>query len=261
MEPMTELTAISAVAFAPDPFMAQRDCVGHQGQRRLRRAHVLVIGAGGAGTAAVLSLATAGIGQLTAVDPQSFEPDNFNRSPIARLSDVGIPKVKLLERFLAGRECLKFHPVVGSCETLAPSDLSNVSCILSASNTAASRRHGARLAMSLKVPHVGVGAFDAREKLGGIITTWIPGRPDLACQACFLGEETDPQAESLLGPVVACLGAWAAHVVVRLITTNLPVNDPEIINLIEVDLERVHLDGLTVRRRQDCSVCRGVTDV
>ncbi|GAB2924670.1 adenylyltransferase/sulfurtransferase MoeZ [Rhodococcus aerolatus] len=66
--------------------------VGMVGQRRLKNAKVLVVGAGGLGSPALLYLAAAGVGTLGIVDPDVVEESNLQRQVIHGRSDVGTPK-------------------------------------------------------------------------------------------------------------------------------------------------------------------------
>jgi sulfur-carrier protein adenylyltransferase/sulfurtransferase len=66
--------------------------VGTLGQRRLRAARVLVIGAGGLGSPALLYLAAAGIGTLGIVEFDDVELSNLQRQIIHGTSDVGRSK-------------------------------------------------------------------------------------------------------------------------------------------------------------------------
>ena len=66
--------------------------IGDLGQRRLKNAKVLVIGAGGLGSPALLYLAAAGVGTLGVVDDDVVELSNLQRQVIHRVSDVGQPK-------------------------------------------------------------------------------------------------------------------------------------------------------------------------
>ncbi|MEZ3160534.1 ThiF family adenylyltransferase [Microbacterium sp. BWT-B31] len=75
--------------------------LGEIGQRRLRAAHVAVVGAGGLGSPLVLALAAAGIGTLTVVDDDEVELTNLQRQIIHRLSDVGSPKADSAVRVAA----------------------------------------------------------------------------------------------------------------------------------------------------------------
>jgi sulfur-carrier protein adenylyltransferase/sulfurtransferase len=69
--------------------------VGATGQARLRRARVLVIGAGGLGVPVMSYLAGAGIGTLGVMDGDRLEASNLHRQPLYRRSEVGQPKAEL----------------------------------------------------------------------------------------------------------------------------------------------------------------------
>ncbi len=66
--------------------------VGLIGQRRLRNARVLVIGAGGLGSPVLLYLAAAGVGTLGIVDDDTVDASNLQRQVIHGQSDLGRPK-------------------------------------------------------------------------------------------------------------------------------------------------------------------------
>src|SRR5436189_1431159 len=66
--------------------------VGEDGQRRLKKARVLCIGAGGLGSPAALYLAAAGIGTIGIVDQDRVDLSNLHRQPLHGTSDVGHEK-------------------------------------------------------------------------------------------------------------------------------------------------------------------------
>ncbi len=68
--------------------------VGMDGQRRLKSAKVLVIGAGGLGSPALLYLAAAGVGTIGLVEFDVVDESNLQRQIIHRQSDVGRPKAE-----------------------------------------------------------------------------------------------------------------------------------------------------------------------
>src|SRR6185312_16973427 len=76
--------------------------VGEEGQVRLREACVLVVGAGGLGSAVLQYLCAAGVGSLLIVDPDRVEESNLHRQPIYRMSDVGNLKAEAARAALAG---------------------------------------------------------------------------------------------------------------------------------------------------------------
>ncbi len=67
--------------------------VGIEGQERLRKAHVLIIGLGGLGSPAAMYLAAAGVGTLTLNDFDRVDLSNLQRQILHRTEDLGVPKV------------------------------------------------------------------------------------------------------------------------------------------------------------------------
>src|SRR5712672_556248 len=68
--------------------------VGGPGQAALKRARVLVVGAGGLGAPALMYLAAAGVGTLGVVDDDEVSLSNLQRQVIHGTPDVGHPKVE-----------------------------------------------------------------------------------------------------------------------------------------------------------------------
>jgi molybdopterin/thiamine biosynthesis adenylyltransferase/rhodanese-related sulfurtransferase len=68
--------------------------IGELGQRRLKNAKVLVIGAGGLGSPALLYLAAAGVGTLGIIDDDAVDLSNLQRQVIHGVADVGRPKIE-----------------------------------------------------------------------------------------------------------------------------------------------------------------------
>ena len=68
--------------------------VGGPGQAALKRARVLVIGAGGLGAPVLLYLAAAGVGTLGVVDDDKVALSNLQRQVIHGTSEIGEPKVE-----------------------------------------------------------------------------------------------------------------------------------------------------------------------
>lgn len=78
------------------------------GMRRLKEAHVLVVGLGGVGGYAAEMLCRAGVGRLTVVDGDNVSASNINRQIIACQSTVGQSKAALFRARLSdiNPECL-----------------------------------------------------------------------------------------------------------------------------------------------------------
>lgn len=90
VEPVAALSAVETERSARHLVLTD---LGMIGQRRLRAAHIAVVGAGGLGSPAVLALAAAGIGTITVIDDDVVELSNLQRQVLHRLTDVDAPKV------------------------------------------------------------------------------------------------------------------------------------------------------------------------
>jgi adenylyltransferase/sulfurtransferase len=75
--------------------------IGPQGQAKLQKARVLIVGLGGLGSPVMQYLAGAGVGYLGLVDADLLDASNLHRQPIYGLSDVGRPKAELARAAIA----------------------------------------------------------------------------------------------------------------------------------------------------------------
>lgn len=72
--------------------------VGQQGMQKLAQTSVAVIGLGGVGSYSAEALARSGIGKLILIDFDVIEPTNINRQILALQSNIGKPKVELMQQ-------------------------------------------------------------------------------------------------------------------------------------------------------------------
>ena len=89
VEPAAELTKDEVARYSRHLIIPD---VGVDGQKRLKNAKVLIIGAGGLGSPALLYLAAAGVGTLGVIDFDVVDESNLQRQVIHGVSDVGKPK-------------------------------------------------------------------------------------------------------------------------------------------------------------------------
>jgi adenylyltransferase/sulfurtransferase len=95
--------------------------MGVIGQERLRRAKVLVIGAGGIGVPVLTSLVASGVGEITIIDHDVVEASNLHRQTLYRIDQIGAAKA------LCARESLrKLNPFIVVNSLVARLDESNV---------------------------------------------------------------------------------------------------------------------------------------
>jgi adenylyltransferase/sulfurtransferase len=91
VEPADELTVDEVRRYSRHLIIPD---VGMDGQKRLKNAKVLVVGAGGLGSPALLYLAAAGVGTLGIIDFDVVDESNLQRQIIHGQSDVGRPKAE-----------------------------------------------------------------------------------------------------------------------------------------------------------------------
>lgn len=142
-----------------------RRLFGADGQKRLRRAHVCIIGIGGVGSWAVEALARSGIGTLTLVDLDDVCISNVNRQLHAVTGEFGKPKVEVM----AARVQL-IHPdgVVHARHMLFTASTAkqllapNYDCVLDAIDTKAVKALLIARCCERKLPIVTVGGAGGR---------------------------------------------------------------------------------------------------
>ncbi|VXB59504.1 Sulfur carrier protein CysO adenylyltransferase / Sulfur carrier protein CysO sulfurtransferase [Arthrobacter sp. 9AX] len=91
VEPAGELTPAEVERYSRHLIIPE---IGALGQRRLKNARVLVIGAGGLGSPALLYLAAAGVGTLGIIDDDAVDLSNLQRQVIHGVADVGRSKIE-----------------------------------------------------------------------------------------------------------------------------------------------------------------------
>lgn len=74
--------------------------IGGAGQQLLKKARVLVIGAGGLGAPNLSYLAAAGVGHITIIDDDTVSLSNLQRQILYTVQDIGIPKAEIAARQL-----------------------------------------------------------------------------------------------------------------------------------------------------------------
>jgi len=195
--------------------------LGGTGQRRLKEARVLVVGAGGLGSPALLYLAAAGVGRIGVIDDDAVEATNLQRQVIHTDQRIGMPKVfsadaamralnpfvdvrpyhRRLTEEIAGDLVAEYDLVLDGCDDLDTRYVLNAACL------------------AARVPLVS-GALSQWE---GQLTTYAPfdGTP---CYACVFPDKPAPGlapscAEAgVLGPLPGIMGAMMAAEAVREIT-------------------------------------------
>ena len=228
---------------------------GVEGQERLLRSHVLVLGAGGLGSPAALYLASAGVGSLTLVDGDEVDLTNLQRQILHVTQSVGRAKVE------SGRDTLAaLNPeveVIARRERLAPPRLdeivAGVDLVLDCSDNFATRHAVNRACVSLRKPLVSGAAV----RFDGQISVFDLRRSDSPCYGCLFPE--DAGAEELrcavmgvFAPVTGIVGTTQAAEALKVLAG---VGEPLVGRLMILDA--LAMEWRTIRLKKDpgCKVC------
>ena len=229
--------------------------VGGVGQKALRDARVLVIGAGGLGAPALEYLAAAGVGTIGVIDDDTVENANLQRQVIHLDRNIGVPKVhSAAEMMRAQNPFVDVRPYHRRLTPEIAAELfADYDIILDGSDNFATRYLVNETAVKLGKPLVAA----ALTQWEGQLSVYDPanGAP---CYACVFPQAPDAAlvpscAEAgVIGPLPGVIGAMMAVETVKLITG---AGDTLRGRLHIYDALYAQSRTIAIKRRQDCAVC------
>ncbi len=229
--------------------------LGGPGQKRLRAARVLVIGAGGLGSPALLYLAGAGVGTIGVIDDDVVDNANLQRQVIHRDDGIGTPKVFSAE---AAMQALNPYVTVRPykrrlTEEIAAELFAEYDLILDGTDNFATRYLANRVAVAQGKPLVS-GALSQWE---GQVSVFHPASCG-PCYQCIFPQAPAPGlapscAEAgVLGPLPGVVGSMMAVETVKLIAeAGAPLRGEMLI----YDALWGETRKIGLKRRADCPVC------
>ena len=231
--------------------------VGMAGQKRLKNAKVLVIGAGGLGSPALLYLAAAGVGTLGIAEFDEVDESNLQRQIIHGMSDIGRPKAESAKESIA--EINPYVEVVVHNERLDNDNVLQVfegyDLIVDGTDNFATRYMVNDAAYFLKIPYVWGSIY----RFDGQASVFAPTLADDApCYRCLYPEPPPPGmvpscAEGgVLGVLCASIGSIQVNEAIKLITG---IGDPAIGKLVIYDALELEWRKLKVRKDPSCALC------
>jgi adenylyltransferase/sulfurtransferase len=227
--------------------------IGLTGQEKLKAARVLVIGAGGLGSPALMYLAAGGVGTIGIVDCDRVDLSNLQRQVLFATEDLGQPKAQV-----AARKLKSLNPEV----TFRPQDLvlraNNVrevfaeyDVIIDGTDQFATRYLVNDACVLLGKPLVSA----AIQRFEGQAMTYVPGA---ACYRCLFpvppnaGEVPNCAEAGVLGVLPGVLGAIQATEAIKIV---LGMGETLTNRLLTYDALNMSVAEFRFVRRQDCAVC------
>jgi len=239
--------------------------VGPEGQRKLKAASVLLVGAGGLGSPLALYLSAAGVGRLGLVDFDRVEASNLQRQLLFGEGDVGRDKVSAaVERLREVNPHVAVEPhalrltAANALELLRGYDV-----VADGSDNFATRYLVNDACVLLDKPDV----WGAVQRFEGQLAVFWAAKG--ACYRCLFPEPPPPGAvpscaeAGVLGVLPGIVGALQASEVLKLL---LGIGEPAVGRLITFDALRLRFRELAVRKSPSCPICspqptqRGLVD-
>lgn len=228
--------------------------VGMNGQKKLKQASVLLIGAGGLGSPLAMYLAAAGVGRIGLVDYDTVDYSNLQRQIIHGTSDVGRPKLASAK---ARIEDINPHIEVdtyevpltsaNALELFAPYDI-----VIDGTDNFPTRYLTNDACVLLGKPNVYGSIFRFEGQASVFYAKEGP------CYRCLFPEPPPPGlvpscAEGgVLGVLPGTIGAIQATEAIKLI---LGLGEPLIGRLLLYDATLMSFDEVRLRKNPDCPVC------
>jgi sulfur-carrier protein adenylyltransferase/sulfurtransferase len=225
-----------------------------EGQRRLKRSSVLLIGAGGLGSPAALYLAAAGVGRIGIVDFDVVDESNLQRQILHDTSWVGKPK---LESARARLSALNPHIRVETHAAAFTRDnalaiMQGYDVVVDGTDNFETRYLTNDACYFLKKPNVYGSIF----RFEGQASVFWPDRGP--CYRCLYPEPPPPGlvpscAEGgVLGILPGVVGGIQATEAIKIL---LGVGEPLVGRLLLYDALAMRFEELTLRRNPDCPLC------
>jgi sulfur-carrier protein adenylyltransferase/sulfurtransferase len=254
VEPAAELTIDEVRRYSRHLIIPD---VGMTGQKRLKNAKVLVIGAGGLGSPALLYLAAAGVGTLGIAEFDEVDESNLQRQVIHGQSDVGRPKAESARDSI--KEVNPLVEVVVHGERLDNDNVMDVfrgyDLIVDGTDNFATRYMVNDAAYFLGIPYVWGSIY----RFDGQASVFAPSLADDApCYRCLYPEPPPPGmvpscAEGgVLGVLCASIGSIQVNEAIKLLTG---IGDPAVGKLVIYDALELEWRKLKVRKDPSCALC------
>ena len=195
--------------------------IGGPGQKALRDAKVLVIGAGGLGAPALQYLAAAGVGTIGVIDDDVVENANLQRQVIHRDADIGMPKVFSAQAAMVAQnphgEVRPYHRRL--TEDMAEKLVSEYDLVLDGTDNFETRYLANRAAVAMEKSLIS-GALSQWE---GQISVFDPASGTPCYQCIFPEAPADGLAPScaeagVIGPLPGVIGSMMAVEAIKLVT-------------------------------------------
>ena len=231
------------------------DEIGIEGQEKINAAHVVIVGAGGLGSAAAPYLAAAGVGKITLIDHDTVDLTNLQRQIMHRQESIGKAKVSSGKKMLQElNPSIEIETISQKADaTLLDRVLPNTQVVLDCSDNFTTRHMVNAECIKHRIPLVCGAAI----RFDGQLTVIDPRNNDLPCYACLFPpeqefNETQCSTMGVFSPLVGIIGSMQAAQALQII---MGIGQTLAGRLLLWDARSTHIDEIQLQKRDDCPVC------
>jgi molybdopterin/thiamine biosynthesis adenylyltransferase len=225
------------------------------GQEKLLHSHVLVIGAGGLGSAAAPYLAAAGVGNITLLDHDQVELTNLQRQIMHTENSVGKSKVGSGKQFLEQLNSYVHIEIIQAKATTSLLDelLPSVDVVLDCTDNFSTRHLINASCVRYKIPLVSGSAL----RFDGQLSVFDPRKASSPCYACIFSpdeqfEEVSCSSMGIFSPLVGIIGAMQAAQALQVL---IGFGEPLVGRMLLWNARTTQIDEFKISRNSECPVC------
>ncbi len=225
------------------------------GQEILLGSHILIIGAGGLGSAAAPYLAAAGVGKITLVDHDKVELTNLQRQIMHAQNSIGKSKVESGKQFLQSiNPTLTINAIAEKAtDNLLKDVLPAVHLVLDCTDNFATRQLINAACFRQKVPLVSGSAL----KFDGQLSVFDFRHEASPCYACLFSPEdqfgeVSCASMGIFSPLVGIIGAMQAAQALQVL---IGFGQPLVGRMLLWNAINTQIDEIRIARNPACKVC------
>lgn len=228
--------------------------VGTEGQRRLKGARVLVVGAGGLGAPVATYLGAAGIGTIGIVDFDRIDASNLHRQVLFTNDDIGLRKIDVVRRRVEAQNphvTVRCHALMLSPES-ALDVMRDYDVVIDATDNFPSRFLINDACAVLGKPCVSASIYRFE---GQLSVFWAGHGPCYRClypEAPPAGLVPSCAEGGVIGVLPGILGTLQANEAIKLV---LGVGEPLLGRLLTIDALTMKVSEFSIDAAHDCPLC------